>query len=131
METAVFVVVLVALVVLGIKSYMKKLASGCCGASAQKEERIRAKDMNEAHYPYTYRVSVEGMHCENCAVRLENAFHAQAGMWAEGDVAHACVMLRTTQPVEAGRIKQIVALAGYRATAISPFPANTKEQKSC
>ena len=127
MRTAIIVVVLVILVVLGIKSYMKKLSSGCCGTDTQKERRLPADDTNAAHYPYAYKISVEGMHCENCAVRLENAFHAEGGMWAQGDVAHACVILRTKQPAEEGRLKQIVALAGYRAAAVSSFEENVKK----
>ena len=56
------------------------------------------------------------MHCGYCATRLENAFHGQKeGMLARADVPHARVTLRAKEPVEEGRIRQIIALAGYRA----------------
>ena len=106
----------VAAVVFGVKSYMKKLSSGCCGTSVEKEKRIGARDSDETHYPYAYEITVEGMHCGNCATRLENAFHGQKeGMLARADVPHARVTLRAKEPVEEGRIRQIIALAGYRA----------------
>ena len=108
MGTAVLIVVLVAAVVFGVKSYMKKLSSGCCGTSVEKEKRIGARDSDETHYPYAYEITVEGMHCGNCATRLENAL-------ARADVPHARVTLRAKEPVEEGRIRQIIALAGYRA----------------
>ena len=96
MGTAILVVVLVAAVVFGVKSYMKKLSSGCCGASVEKEKRIGARDSDETHYPYAYEIAVEGM-------------------LARADVPHARVTLRAKEPVEEGRIRQIIALAGYRA----------------
>ena len=40
MGTAVLIVVLVAAVVFGVKSYMKKLSSGCCGTSVEKEKLL-------------------------------------------------------------------------------------------
>lgn len=118
METAILVVALAAFVVVGVKHYIKKLSSGCCGASAEKETRLPVQDAEEGHYPYAYKIAVEGMHCSNCAARIENAFHAEDGMWAKVDVARACVLLRTKQPVEEGRLRQLVALAGYHAAAV-------------
>ena len=91
MGTAVLIVVLVAAVVFGVKSYMKKLSSGCCGTSVEKEKRIGARDSDETHYPYAYEITVEGMHCGNCAMRLENAFHGQKeGIGTGGCSACAC-----------------------------------------
>lgn len=125
METAILVVALAAFVVVGVKHYIKKLSSGCCGASTEKEKRLPIQDVEEGHYSYAYKITVEGMHCSNCAARIENAFHAEEGMWAKADVAHACVLLRTKQPVEEGRLRQLVALAGYHATVVEPVKENS------
>ena len=124
METAILVTVLIALIVFGIRSYMKKLSSGCCGTSVEKEKRLPVKDADKKHYPYAYPIAVEGMHCANCAARLENAFNGQEGMWAQADAAHGHVLLRAKDPLAEGRIRQIVALAGYRVVRI-------EEKKSC
>ncbi len=120
---------MIALIVFGIRSYMKKLSSGCCGASVEKEKRMPVKDADKNHYPYAYHVAVEGMHCANCAARLENAFNGQEGMWAQADAAHGHMLLRAKDPLAEGRIRQIVALAGYRVVRIEEKKAAEKAKK--
>ena len=62
MGTAVLIVVLVAAVVFGVKSYMKKLSSGCCGTSVEKEKRlargIRMRRIILMHMKSPWRVCI-------------------------------------------------------------------------
>ena len=41
MGTAVIIVILIVIVIFSVKSYMKKLASGCCGAGEDKVKKIK------------------------------------------------------------------------------------------
>lgn len=45
-------VAFIAFVVLVIRSYRKKLASGCCGASDESVKKNKVADKDKSHYPY-------------------------------------------------------------------------------
>ena len=45
-------VAFIAFVVLVIRSYKKKLASGCCGASDETVKKNKVADKDKSHYPY-------------------------------------------------------------------------------
>lgn len=87
MSTAIICVLLIIISVFGIRSYMKRLASGCCGSSGEKSpKRIKVKDKDLSHYPHQCTMKVDGMSCGNCAVRVENALNAMEGVWARVDL---------------------------------------------
>ena len=44
-------VAFIAFVVLVIRSYRKKLASGCCGASDESVKKNKVADKDKSHYP--------------------------------------------------------------------------------
>ena len=53
MSTAIICAVLIVIAIIGIKSYAKKLTSGCCGASSQPSvKKIKVRDKDKSHYPY-------------------------------------------------------------------------------
>jgi copper chaperone CopZ len=82
MTTGIILVVLVIFAMITIKSYAKKIVSGCCGAGGDKEEKIKSLDTDPANYPYRADVEIGGMHCQKCADRIENAFNRQEGFYA-------------------------------------------------
>lgn len=45
-------VAFIAFVVLVIRSYRKKLVSGCCGASDESVKKNKVADKDKSHYPY-------------------------------------------------------------------------------
>ncbi len=58
-----------------------KAKASCCGSA----ETVRPKpveDTDESHYPFKYYVSIDGMMCSHCAVRVENAINASGDSWA-------------------------------------------------
>lgn len=82
-------VAFIAFVVLVIRSYKKKLASGCCGASDESVKKNKVTDKDKSHYPYEKTLVVDGMVCKNCSARVENALNSIDGVWAEADVSSA------------------------------------------
>lgn len=60
-------VAFIAFVVLVIRSYRKKLASGCCGASDESVKKNKLADKDKSHYPYEKTLDVDGMVCKNCS----------------------------------------------------------------
>ena len=69
-------VAFIAFVVLVIRSYKKKLASGCCGASDESVKKNKVADKDKSHYPYEKTLVVDGMVCKNCSARVENALNS-------------------------------------------------------
>ena len=112
--TVIIVLVLVAIAVLSVMSYVKKLRSGCCGASDEKVKRVRVADRDKSHYPYSVVLTVDGMVCGNCAARVENALNALEGVWASADVGHGTVMVRMKQSLEEQLLRSTVnQIGGY------------------
>lgn len=111
MSTAILVLVLIVVCVFAIRSYTRKLSAGCCGAGEGAVKRISVSDQDPTHYPYVYELEIDGMTCENCSRRLENAFHATEGQWARANENGA--LLRSKHPLEQEDIRRTVQQAGY------------------
>lgn len=117
--TVVIVIVLVLIAFFALRSYRKKLDSGCCGASGERVKRNRVADRNRDHYPYQAVLTVDGMVCGNCAARIENTLNALDGVWAEADVAAKRVTVRMKQPVSEEILRSTVnAIGGYTVMAV-------------
>ena len=114
MATAVICIILVIAVVAGVKSYMKKLRSGCCGASSEPAvKKVKVKDKDPSHYPYQKVLKIDGMTCGNCANRVENALNHLDGVYASVDLMKEEAVDRMKEKVEDQTLKKTVAAAGY------------------
>ena len=121
LPTAVICLVLLLIVVFSVRSYLKKLKSGCCGAGGDVVKPVRPADRDLSHYPYVNRVEIQGMHCQNCARRIENAFNSQEGFYAKVDLAKKTALVRTKVPVSDQQLKQVVRGLGYSPVAVEPL----------
>ena len=81
--TVIICAVLALIAALAIRSYVKKLQNGCCGAGGDSEKRLRPPDRELSHYPYAWRIKIDGMSCKRCALRIENAFHEKRRLLRE------------------------------------------------
>ena len=112
MTTGIIVVILVVICVFSIKSYAKKVSSGCCGTDAG-DRKIRVKDKNVKNYPYVVRLKIEGMTCKNCKTRVENAFNCQSDFWAKVDLKNNVATVMTKRPVSVSELEKVVEHMGY------------------
>lgn len=94
-----------------MRKKMRK-GSSCCGEHEALVEHIRAHDTNPRHYPYHYRLRVEGMVCADCAGRVENAFNGSGEMLASADLWKKEVMLSSERELGRRETAQIVDTAG-------------------
>ena len=117
MTTAIIIVLLVGACVIAVKSYAKKLAHGCCGESGDKERKL-PKTANLAEYKYHYSVKISGMSCKNCAVRIENAFNRQEGIFARVDFKSGSAEVSAKEPLSEFVIRQTVIGLGYSVEEI-------------
>ena len=114
MSSAVICILLIVICVFGIKSYLKRLTSGCCGSSGEKAvKRIKVKDRDLSHYPHQCILKVDGMSCGNCAIRVENALNAMEGVWARVNLESGEASVYMKQEYGDKALKDAVKACGY------------------
>ena len=115
MGTAIVILVLAIIVVCAILSTRKRIkyGSACCGTHDAAPKKIRVRDKNKAHYPYTCTLTVDGMHCSNCARRIENALNSKEGVWAKVNLENKTVLVRSKNSLEESELSKIISDAGY------------------
>lgn len=120
MANAVILALLAAVLIIGVRSYMKKLAHGCCGGGdGGAERKVRVSDRNPAHYAHAVRLSIAGMTCSRCAGRVENALNGLDGVWARVDLKGESALVRMKARIPDSELERVVAQAGYAVTAIA------------
>ena len=117
-STVLICVALAVICVFAVRSYVKKLRNGCCGAGGDEVKKVRPADRDVSHYSYTRKVFIEGMTCKNCAMRIANAFNEREGYYAEVNLRQKYAVVRTKQSVSEDALKQIVQSAGYDALKV-------------
>jgi copper chaperone CopZ len=121
-NTIVLLIILM-LCIFGIRGTARRMASGCC-AGTDSIKRIRVKDRNKKHYPYQALVTIEGMHCENCAARVENALNEMDGIWAEVSLNNNSAQIRMKEELDQEQLAAPICAAGYSAHNIRFIPVS-------
>ena len=96
MSTIIICAILAVVCFFGIRSSMKRVSNGCCG-TGDEVKKVKAEDTDVSHYPYHYEVEVEGMTCNQCKKRVENAFNEKKGFYAK-------VNLKILEPAKSSKI---------------------------
>lgn len=107
------ILVIVLICIYSIKSYMKKLQSGCCGGESD-EKRVRVRDKNPSHYPYEVNMTIKGMTCSHCKLRVENALNSLEGVWAKVDLDKGIALIRMKSEISEEMLERAVKDAGYQ-----------------
>lgn len=121
MGDAVVIIVLLGIVALAVLGTIKRIryGSSCCGEKTPPPKKVKVKDRNKASYPFVYRLKVDGMHCANCARRVENAINSLEGCWAVVDLGMKEVTLRTKRETTEQDMSAVIAKAGYTVIAFT------------
>lgn len=118
MANAIIVLLLVLIGIYSVRSYMKKLRSGCCGGGCDVEERIKVRDKNPENYPYTVTIDIEGMTCGRCKTRVENALNGEEGVWAQVNLRENQAQVRMKRLISEAELRKIISRAGYLMTGM-------------
>ena len=121
MGTTIVICVLAIIVVCAILSIRKRIkyGSACCGTRAATPKKIKVKDKNKSHYPHTYTLIVDGMHCSNCARRVENALNSKEGVWATVKLESKSVLVLSKNPLEEAQLSKAISEVGYTLIGFS------------
>ena len=112
MENVIIVIILIAVLIPAILSSIKHMKGegDCCGGPKEKpkKKKIAGKPIS------TVTLKIEGMHCNNCRVRLENRLNEFDGVVAKVDLAKKQAILKLYQDVDLEEIKQAVAKLDFK-----------------
>ncbi|HBG66242.1 MAG TPA: ATPase P [Treponema sp.] len=113
--SAIIIVLLVAAVALAVKSIVHRIryGSSCCGAKDAPAKKIRVKDKDTSHYPHSYTLQIDGMHCGNCARAVENALNSMEGVWGRVSLEKKSAAVLSKQPVARESFDKALSDAGY------------------
>ena len=115
MKTAILYLILAAVIALAVYGTVRRIRHGsaCCGEHEPAPKRIKPKDRDPKNYPLLYDLKVDGMHCANCAVRVENAFNSRSGLWGKADIGQKRVELKSKYKISESECSEILSDAGY------------------
>ena len=117
MATGIIISVLIVLSFIAVRTYVKKLAHGCCGAGGDKERKI-AETADLSNCKYRYTVKIGGMICKNCAVRIENTFNRQNDIFAQADYKSGIAEISAKEALPVIVIRQRIVGLGYSVEEI-------------
>lgn len=118
MATAAIIGLIIVICLFAVRSYIKKLAHGCCGAGGDDEKKLVADSADLTDYKYKCTVTISGMTCKNCSARIENKFNRHDGIHASVNHKNGKAEIRALKPVEDLFIRQIVIGLGYGVISI-------------
>ena len=108
--TIIIVIGVIVMTVFATKRYISRLGKGCCGGTG---DQIKVRDKNINHYPFHIVCEVEGMHCSNCAKRIENAFNSRGDTYCKANRKTGEVSIYLKEDLEDRKIISIIATNGY------------------
>lgn len=124
-STALILVVFLALGLVALKGTMKRMLHGCCGGGGPKARRVKVADKNPSHYPYLVTLTIEGMSCSACALRVENTLNSMDGVWAKVNLPKKTASVRAKGRLQEADIRRAVSRAGYFVTSYKEETATT------
>ena len=111
MENYIIIGIVIAVVAVGILSAIKHFRGqgGCCGGGDYRPKRKKLKGIR---YQKTFRV--EGMHCEHCKRRIEEAVNDLRGAAGRVDLKRGMLTVSYAEEVADEVILQKIERIGYR-----------------
>ena len=122
--TAIIIIICAALLILfavyrTVQKARGRSKSSCCGTPEVRTVK-KVADTDPSHYPYRYTLSIDGMHCSNCARTVENELNSMDGVWGKVDLGkkEASVLSKAERSEE--DFAGILAAKDYSLTAFKP-----------
>lgn len=116
MENAIIISILLVVIVIALLRTKKHFkGGGCCGSGGNT---IRSKKTLTEPKLGEKVMTVEGMHCENCQARVENALNRLEGVACRVNLRKKAAVVSYSTPVSDDQLKEIVEKLGYTVTNI-------------
>ena len=115
MGNVIIVLILIVLLFFGVRRIYRTVRFGgsCCGSGEGLDKKVRVLDHNKAHYPFSYKLTVEGMVCAGCARKVENAINSDGTLWAKVNLEHKEVDVLSKKEMNRGDFMQLLKGTSY------------------
>ena len=116
MTDAIIIAVLVLVFFVALQQAKKKLkGGGCCGSGSNT---IRDKKVLTEPKIGEKILTVEGMHCENCEIRVENALNRLENVACKVSWKKKSAIVSYSKDVSNDLLKETVERLGYQVTEV-------------
>ena len=116
MENLIILFVLLAIVVIAVLRAVKHFkGGGCCGSGGNT---IRDKKTLSDPIIGQKTLLIDGMHCENCEIRVENALNRLENVQGKVNRKKKTAHISYSAPVSEDILKETVEKLGYTVTGI-------------
>ncbi len=117
MGTFMIVLILAVAVLFALKSSLKhfKGQGGCCGGG---DSEVKVKKQKLQQVIETKTLQIEGMKCDNCKVRVENALNSLDQVNAKVSLKEKKAVVKLGADVSEEELRAAVEDAGYRVVNI-------------
>jgi copper chaperone CopZ len=95
-----------------------KAKSSCCG-TAEAVSAKKVEDTDVSHYPYRYRLTIDGMMCSNCAKNVENTLNNMNGVWGKVNLGKKEADVLSKQSVSEDSFARALQQSSYTLTGYS------------
>lgn len=114
----ILVLIVIIILIFALKGSMKHFngEGACCGGSVNN--KVKVDDKNISHYPYTITVYTEGMKCDGCKLKVENALNVKSGIYATANYHKNIVKVHMKENLSDEIITKVVEEAGYRVKSV-------------
>lgn len=115
MENTIIIAILAVVIVLALLRAKKHFRGGCCGSGSNT---IRSKKTLPGPKLGEKILTVEGMHCENCQARVENALNRLDGVVCIVNLRKKTATVSFSTPVTDEQLKAPLEKLGYTVMEI-------------
>ena len=116
MENAIIIGILLIVIVVAVLRTKKHFkGGGCCGSGSNT---IRDKKSLTEPKLGEITLTVEGMHCENCQIRVENALNRLDGVVCKVNLKKKAAVVSYSREISGEELKAAVEKLGYQVTNI-------------
>ena len=115
MTDAIIITIILILTAVGVRRVYRTVRYGgsCCGTGTATDKKVKVKDRNKSHYSHSYKLTVEGMVCSGCAVKVENALNSEEGLWAKVDLGRKEVNVLSKKEMTREDFKEVLKKTPY------------------
>lgn len=112
------VIIAAAAIALLAALIIRKLRHGgsCCGEHESTAAKVSAEDRDISHYPYRYRIGIEGMVCAGCVRNAENAFNSREGIMARAELKSKTAVMYSKHRLERREAAELLSGTSYTLT---------------
>lgn len=119
MGTAIVIVILIILLVPAVKSTLKHMRGqgDCCGGGDDTSEKVKRQRLDKVIA--NKKMDIEGMTCDHCKRRVENALNSIDGVSARVSLGKHEAVIKLGEEVSDEMLRQAVEAQGYKVVSIT------------